>query len=229
MEKKGGDAQKPIIHSLQVCNRVEKLVADFNRQLGSSSDEESDLSESDINEYKEKPYEGLRTGKRKVKHKCKTEVKHVTLAMYLETDLANEAEQPQKVVEPPPKFSKFRPLDIKIFWADQNQTAQAAVMFDKNCIGFKNAMEFKKFFEADYHSKKEWEAQGGHPGSDIYRWFARAEDYNSEGPLGEYLSKAGDLKTICNLVLESTQERSKTVTNLANEIGLKNEKSVQVQ
>lgn len=33
----------------------------------SSSDEESDLSESEINEYKEKPYEELRSGKFKVK------------------------------------------------------------------------------------------------------------------------------------------------------------------
>ncbi|GMP34489.1 hypothetical protein CsSME_00007331 [Camellia sinensis var. sinensis] len=271
-----------------------------------SSDEESDLSESEINEYKEKPYEQLRTGKYKVKNangtlRCpfcagkkkqdykykdllqhasgvskgsanrsaKQKANHLALAIYLETDLADEAEPPQHVIEPAPvsekseqndlycwpwtgivtnivneiengkalcssgywlkKFSKFKPLDVEIFWDDQNQTAQAVVKFDNDWTGFKNAMEFEKTFEADHHSKKEWKAQKGLSGSNLYGWFARADDYNSEGLVGEYLRKEGELKTISNLVQEATQDRNKIVANLANEIDLKNENLDELQ
>ncbi|KAF5957196.1 hypothetical protein HYC85_004421 [Camellia sinensis] len=271
-----------------------------------SSDEESDLSESEINEYKEKPYEQLRTGKYKVKNangtlRCpfcagkkkqdykykdllqhasgvskgsanrsaKQKANHLALAIYLETDLADEAEPPQHMIEPAPvsekseqndlycwpwtgivtnivneiengkalcssgywlkKFSKFKPLDVEIFWDDQNQTAQAVVKFDNDWTGFKNAMEFEKTFEADHHSKKEWKAQKGLSGSNLYGWFARADDYNSEGLVGEYLRKEGELKTISNLVQEATQDRNKIVANLANEIDLKNENLDELQ
>ncbi|CAL5361604.1 unnamed protein product [Camellia sinensis] len=271
-----------------------------------SSDEDSDLSESEINEYKEKPYEELKAGKYKVKHvngalRCpycagkkkqdykykellqhasgvgkgsanrsaKQKANHLALAMYLEIDLVDEAEQPQCVIEPAPvaekseqndlycwpwtgivmnivdepkngkaivsneywlkKFSKFKPLEVEIFWDDQNQTSQAVVKFDNDWTGFKNAMEFEKSFEADHHSKKEWKAQEGLHGSIIYGWLAREDDYKSEGPVGDYLRKAGELKTISNLVQEATQDRNKIVANLANEIDIKNENLNELQ
>lgn len=103
----------------------------------SSSDEESDFSDSEINDYIEKPYQELRTGKYKVKGpngslRCpfcagrkkqdykykellqhasgagkgarlgaKQKANHLALAMYLESDLANEAEPvPPRAVTP---------------------------------------------------------------------------------------------------------------------------------
>ncbi|KAL6972888.1 hypothetical protein U1Q18_027064 [Sarracenia purpurea var. burkii] len=272
-----------------------------------SSDEESDLSESEINEYKDKPYEELKSGKYKVKNangtlRCpycagkkkqdykykdllqhasgvskgssnrsaKQKANHLALAMYLESDLASEAEPPPNVIElfPAPekseqndqycwpwtgivtnivnetmngkeldgseywlkKFGKFKPVEVEIFRDDQNQTAQAIVKFDNDWTGFKNAMEFEKSFEADHRSRKEWKAaQEGIPGSNIYGWFARADDYNSEGPVGEYLRKKRELKSISNLVQEATQDRNKIVANLANEIDLKNENLDELQ
>ncbi|XAR50484.1 hypothetical protein NMG60_11004826 [Bertholletia excelsa] len=191
--------------------------------------------------------------------------------MYLENDLANEAEQlPQQVIEPAsvaerpqqndlycwpwtgivmnivnePKdgkslenfsgylmkeLSKFKPLGVEIFWNDYNHTAQAVVKFDNDWTGFKNAIEFEKSFEADHHSKKEWVAQKGLPDSKIYGWFARADDYNSEGPVGEYLRKEGKLKTISDLVEEAAQDRNKIVANLTNEIDMKNENLTELQ
>ncbi|XP_061342494.1 factor of DNA methylation 1-like [Gastrolobium bilobum] len=102
-----------------------------------SSEEESDISESEINDYSEKPYEHLRSGKYKVKSlngtlrcpfcagKKKQDYKykdllqhasgvgkgsanrsgiqkanHLALAKYLETELANEAEQMQRPAVP---------------------------------------------------------------------------------------------------------------------------------
>lgn len=272
-----------------------------------SSDEESDLSDSEINEYKEKPYEELRTGKYKVKNvngtlrcpfcagkkkqefkykdllqhasgvskgsanrRAKQKANHLALATYLENDLANEAEQlPPKVIEVAPvsekseqndlycwpwtgivtniidepgngkelgsreywlkKFSKYKPLEVEIFCDDQNQTVQAVVRFDNDWTGFNNAMLFEKSFETNHHSKKEWTAQKEVPGLNIYGWFARADDYNSEGLVGEYLRKKGELKTISNLIQEATLDRNKIVANLATEIDLKNQNLDELQ
>uniref|UniRef100_A0A5B7B4M2 Putative factor of DNA methylation 1 isoform X2 n=1 Tax=Davidia involucrata TaxID=16924 RepID=A0A5B7B4M2_DAVIN len=271
-----------------------------------SSEEESDISESEINDHIEKPYEQLRAGKYKVKgangtlrcpfcagkkkqdykykdllqhasgvgkgssnRSAKQKANHLALAKFLETDLPNETEQPQRPIEPPPiaqhseqndlycwpwtgivmnivddpkngktlgsseywlkKFSKYKPVEVEIFWDEDYQTAQAVVKFDNDWTGFKNAMEFEKSFEADHHSKKEWSAQKSFHGSNIYGWFARADDYNSEGALGDYLRKKGELKTISNIVQEATQDRNKIVANLANEIDIKNENLDQLQ
>ncbi|KAI7985023.1 Factor of DNA methylation 2 [Camellia lanceoleosa] len=76
---------------------------------------------------------------------------------------------------------------------------------------------------------KRWKAQEGLRGSIIYGWLAREDDYKSEGPVGEYLRKAGELKTISNLVQEATQDRNKIVANLANEIDIKNENLNELQ
>lgn len=269
--------------------------------MGSScSDEESDISDSEIKDYKEKPLEELKSGKLKVKfpngtlrcpfcagkkkqdYKYKDllqhatgvskgsanrsgiqKAKHLALAEYLETDLANEAEpQPLRITPPEVadtseqnelycwpwtgvvtnilkemksgkavdssafwlnRFSKYKPLEVKVFWDAECQIAQAVVRFDNDWTGFKNAMEFEKSFEADHRSKKEWIDQNANSGSGIYGWFARADDYNSEGPIGKYLRDTGKLKTVADIVKEAMNDRNKVVANLANEIDLKNE------
>ncbi|KAG5523248.1 hypothetical protein RHGRI_035165 [Rhododendron griersonianum] len=127
------------------------------------------------------------------------------------------------------KFSKYKPLEVEIFCDDQNQTVQAVVRFDNDWTGFNNAMLFEKSFETNHHSKKEWTAQKEVPGLNIYGWFARADDYNSEGLVGEYLRKKGELKTISNLIQEATLDRNKIVANLATEIDLKNQNLDELQ
>lgn len=101
--------------------------------------------------------------------------------------------------------------------------------FDNDWTGFKNAMEFEKSFEADHQSKKEWKAHRELPSPSIYRWLARSDDYDSEGPTGEYLRKTGELKTISNLVQEATQDSNKILANLASEIDLKNQNLDELQ
>ncbi|CAH2075769.1 unnamed protein product, partial [Thlaspi arvense] len=265
-------------------------------------DKESDFSDLEINEYKEKLHQELKTGKYKVKHvngtlRCpfcagekeqdyqykdflqhaiglgkgsanisaKKKANHFALAKYLEIDLANEAEQlPQPMIKPASvtersqqndlycwpwigivmnivkgpntrksldssgylmkEVSIFKPLRVEIFWNDHNQIGQAVVKFGNDWTSFKNAMEFEKSFEADHQSKKEWLALKGRLDSKIYGWLARADDYNLEGPVGEYVRKEGKLKTTSNLVEEATQDRNKIVANMTNEIDMESEK-----
>ncbi|CAK9169762.1 unnamed protein product, partial [Ilex paraguariensis] len=252
--------------------------------MGSSSGEESDLSELEINEYKEKPYEELRSGRYKVKGPngtlrcpfCAGKKKHdyKSKGLYAHAsgvgkDSFNRKPQRQRVVASAPaeqnseyndlyvwpwtgifvnivnepknweavgsegywlaKFSKYKPSGIEIFLDDQGLVAQAVVKFDNDWTGFKNAMEFEKFFETEHHSKKEWNVEESHHNSNIYGWIAREDDYNSEGPVGDYLRRKGVLKTIPNLVQEATQHKNYIVANRANEIDMKTENLDELQ
>ncbi|XP_043812238.1 factor of DNA methylation 1 isoform X4 [Manihot esculenta] len=117
-------------------------------KMDHSSDEESDISESEINDYKDKPYEELRAGKYKVKvngmlrcpfcagkkkqdykykdllqhasgvskgsanRRGKQKANHLALSLYLETDLANEADQIQNPVLPQPANQTPEQADV---------------------------------------------------------------------------------------------------------------------
>nr|XP_043635583.1 factor of DNA methylation 1-like [Erigeron canadensis] len=265
-----------------------------------SSDEESDISDSEIPEYKDKPYEQLRSGKLRVKfpngifrcpfcagkkkqnfkykdlhhhatgvskgssnRKAKEKANHLALMMYLENELADEAEIPLVVAAPVPAapvsevndlycwpwtglvvnivkdakngkdienkaywvkvFAKYRPEDIEILWDDWKPTAQALVSFDNDWTGFKDAMEFEKSFEAARCGKKEWKASKSPTDSRIYAWIARANDFESQGPIGEYLRANRVLKTVSSIVQEAAENRHKAVAELATEIDMRNE------
>ncbi|KAJ4718618.1 factor of DNA methylation 1-like [Melia azedarach] len=270
-----------------------------------SSDEESDISDSEINEYVEKPYEELRAGKYKVKvnstlrcpfcagkkkqdyklkdllqhasgvgkgsanRSAKQKANHLALARYLEIDLAGEGDKTQGPVLPQPvnhtaeqedvyvwpwmgvivniviepkdrgafldgdywlkRFSRFKPLEVHTFWTEQNSTAQAIVKFNNDWNGFMNASEFEKAFETDHHGKRDWIARKTHPGSKIYGWCARADDNDSEGPIGEYIRKAGKLRTFSDIFQEETQNKNNVVANLASKIDMKNEDLSELQ
>ncbi|KAL6563166.1 hypothetical protein OROHE_005753 [Orobanche hederae] len=266
--------------------------------MGSSSSDESDISDSEISEYKEKPYELLKTGTYKIRgpngtfrcpfcagkkkqdyqfnhllqhaigsgkgtaRSAKQRANHLALATYMENDLGIEVEPlPQRVIPPPStskleqyiwpwfgivanvqnesknfnhedecgywlnKFSKYKPSEVEIFW----DAGQVVLKFDNDWIGFKNAMEFEKSFQAQGHSRKEWIERIDSPGSSIYGWFAGEDDYKSEGPVGDYFRMKGELKTISDLVQEATKDRNNIVSNLVNEIDLKNENLGQLQ
>ncbi|GJZ22939.1 factor of DNA methylation 1-like protein, partial [Tanacetum coccineum] len=265
-----------------------------------SSGEESELSESEIFEYKDKPYEQLRNGTYKVKYpngilRCpfcagkkkqnfkhkdlhqhasgvskgssnrsaKQKANHLALALYLENELANEAEQPLNVAclipeVPRPKetemfcwpwtgivvnivkeadsvkdvenaeywmerFMKYKPESVEIAWDDRRQSAQALVRFNSDWIGFNDACAFEKAFAAAHHSKTEWNASENSSGSSVYAWLARATDFQSQGPIGDYLRAKTELKTVSDLEKETVKTRNKQVVELASELDLANE------
>ncbi|KAM5578577.1 hypothetical protein ABKV19_008738, partial [Rosa sericea] len=251
-----------------------------------SSDEESDISESEISDYKDKPYEQLRSGKLKVKGpngtlrcpfcagKKKQDYKykdllqhasgvakgsanrsavqkanHLALALYLEKELASEADQNQRPAPPKPvakeekpedlyvwpwtgvvanillsqpmegkelldsgywlrKFSKCKPVEVHTFYNEEEQAAGAVVFFSKDWNGFRSATEFENTFISDCHGKEHWHALKQQPGSNIYGWCARSDDYDSQGTVGEFLRKTRKLRTLPDIVLEAAQSTS---------------------
>ncbi|KAL9999696.1 putative XS domain-containing protein [Helianthus debilis subsp. tardiflorus] len=189
---------------------------------------------------------------------AKQKANHLALTLYLENELADEAEKPLKVVTPITeenklfcwpwtgiivnivkesddtndfenteywlnRFSKYKPEDVELLWDAEKRTAKALMRFDNGLIGLKNAMEFEKAFEANRHSKKEWSASENPSGSRIYAWLARANDFESQGPIGDYLRMNRDLKTVSEVEQEVAKMRNRPVIELATEIDMRNE------
>ncbi|KAM1165971.1 hypothetical protein ACFX2G_025763 [Malus domestica] len=270
-----------------------------------SSEDESDISESEINDYKDKPYERLRegmymvkcpngalrcpfcVGKKKQDYKfkelfqhasgvakgsanrsAKQKANHLALAIYLETDLASEADPTELPVLPTPvahqekeedlyvwpwtgiianivsqpkdpkdldsrywlrRFAQFRPTEVHTLWTEEDRATCAVVYFNADWTGLGNATDFEKMFETDHHSKMDWNTRKQQPGSSIYGWCARADDYHSQGPIGEFLRKTGKLRTVSDIVQEAAQNRNDEVANLANKIELTNENLLKAQ
>ncbi|KAI3902867.1 hypothetical protein MKW92_046874 [Papaver armeniacum] len=261
-----------------------------------SSEEESDISDSEINDYVEKPYQEIKAGKHRVCYPndmfrcpfCKgkkkqdyrykdllqhasgvgkgsanrsamQKVNHLALAKYLELDLADAsseptkpAVQPETVCNPPEQddlfvwpwtgivvnlstkqedenasvfkdFSKYKPLKVHTIWNEGDSNGYAIIDFKKDWTGFKDAMAFEKAFEASRHGKRGWKECGTHPVSSVYGWCARADDYKSEGPIGDHLRTNGALKTISDIVEEARQEKDNIVADLTDQIDVKNE------
>lgn len=268
--------------------------------MASSSEEESDYSDSEIDRYVEKPYEQLQsgfykvkgpngtlrcpfcTGKKKQDYKfkdllqhasgvgvgaahrsAKQKANHLALAKYLEIDLVNEPDIDTPPIVPKPipetsekddqyvwpwmgimmnivvdekskmemgdgrywlnKFSKFKPLEVNFLWNEDKQSANAIVKFNGDWDGFLDATQFEKTFVADHHSKTEWDAQKTCPLPSIYAWCARAEDYEAEGSIGDYLRQVGKLRSIREIVHEADQSRNSIVAQLTDKIDLTNE------
>lgn len=264
-----------------------------------TSSEESDISDSDINDYVEEAYEQLKAqnkvkapngtlrcpfclGKKKQDYKYKEliahaagvgkgsanrsarqKVNHLALAKYLQIDLAAESDLPAPPVAPPPlaeapaaddryvwpwmgvvvnitsgeigkeevgdetywlnRFAKYKPQGVHFFSVGVGSSAIAIVKFNEDWDGFMNAEEFERAFATYPNAKEAWKAQKTEGGSGIYGWRARSDDFEAEGPIGDYLRNVGQLKSIGDIVHESTQNRHSVVAQLAGKIDLTNE------
>ncbi|CAL1374251.1 unnamed protein product [Linum trigynum] len=268
--------------------------------MSQSSEEESDISESEINDYVDKPYEKLQSqaykvqvhgtlkcpfcaGKKKQGYKYKEllqhasgvgkgaasrsgkqKANHLALAKYLEIDLADLADEtltrPLPQVTNPSSdqedkfawpwmgivvnmsavksadsqgqeendywsrtFAKYKPAKVHVLWNENHQASQAVLHFDSDWNGFTKATDFEKSFESHRHGKKDWKARENAPGSSFYGWCARSDDYNSDGPVGEYLRKEAKLTTISGIVQETNQNRNTVVAGLTEEIAKTNQ------
>ncbi|KAL8057397.1 hypothetical protein ABFX02_04G180800 [Erythranthe guttata] len=93
----------------------------------------------------------------------------------------------------------------------------AVVEFKKDWSGFYGAIMFEKGFEVVNHGRKDYYSPNL---SDelLYGWVARDGDYNSDGILGDFLRKNGDLKTVGDLENEEKRKNGLLVADLSNTI-----------
>ncbi|MQM06123.1 hypothetical protein Taro_038945 [Colocasia esculenta] len=118
------------------------------------------------------------------------------------------------------QLSKFNPLKVHPLWNYKGHTGYAIVGFNRDWAGFKDAMAFENYFEARHLGKKDWHGRSRR--HDMHGWIARADDYNSGGPVGEHLKRNGDLKTVTDVTKEQSRKNDKLVANLASQIDVKN-------
>ncbi|KAJ7960129.1 Protein INVOLVED IN DE NOVO 2 [Quillaja saponaria] len=115
----------------------------------------------------------------------------------------------------------FNVVRVHPLWNYRGHSGTAIVEFNKDWPGLHNAMSFERAYEADHHGKKDWHAKNELK-SGLYAWVARADDYNSNNIIGEYLRKTGDVKTISEIMEEEARKQDKLVSNLTNIIETKN-------
>ncbi|EXB50412.1 hypothetical protein L484_013504 [Morus notabilis] len=128
------------------------------------------------------------------------------------------------------KFSKCKPSSVQTFWNGKDRTSEAIVEFEGDWNGFMNATQFEKILENDGRGKKSWmDVPEMRRGSNIYGWCARADDYNSQGLIGEYLRQKGQLRTISDIDREAAQNRNTVVAHLATKIDMTNENLDELQ
>ncbi|KAJ4969299.1 hypothetical protein NE237_016000 [Protea cynaroides] len=198
--------------------------------MDQSSEENSDISESEMNEYGDKSYEKLKRGDSKVKTSNDTYRYNDIFVWPWRRILVNlpiTYKDGRYVGESGSKMREeftwrgFNPVRVRPLWNYRAHFGSAVVEFTKNWPRFKNAMSFEKALEADHHGKRDWLAKK-HTGSSIYGWVAREDEYRYGGIIREDLQKNGDLKTISDIVAEEEQKKNKLLSNLTNVIEIKN-------
>ncbi|RCV26337.1 hypothetical protein SETIT_5G237500v2, partial [Setaria italica] len=115
------------------------------------------------------------------------------------------------------QLSHFCPLKVIPLWTFRGHSGNAIVEFGKDWNGFRNARTFESHFAAGGYGKKDWIGKKNQ-GSELYGWFAWAEDYTSPGLIRDHLRKNGDLKSVNDLAKEGARKTDKLVANLANQI-----------
>ncbi|KAL9169897.1 hypothetical protein ABFS82_04G109400 [Erythranthe guttata] len=118
------------------------------------------------------------------------------------------------------EFSKYNPSGVEIL---RGGAQVVVVRFGDDLSGFKNAMEFEKSFSDQGCCRKEWIGRRASACTSVYGWFAREDDYKSDGPVGDYLRKKGGLRAISGLIDEAIEDRNKTSSNLLDEIDSRNQ------
>lgn len=115
------------------------------------------------------------------------------------------------------QLSRFRPLQATILGDEKDQPFCAIIKFAKDWSGFKDAVAFENHFVLEHYSKLDWKDRNCRK-DDLYGWLAKTNDYNSPGPIGEYLRKNGNLKSVADLEREGLKETGERVAHYALQI-----------
>ncbi|KXG38074.1 factor of DNA methylation 1 [Sorghum bicolor] len=126
------------------------------------------------------------------------------------------------------QLSRFRPLQATILGDEKDQPFCAIIEFAKYLSGFKDAMAFENHFILEHYSKPDWKKRNCRK-DDLYGWIAKTDDFNSPGPIGEYLRKNGNLKSVADLEREGLKETGKRVVHYALQIEDTNEHMLELE
>ncbi|XP_059292753.1 protein INVOLVED IN DE NOVO 2-like isoform X1 [Lycium ferocissimum] len=118
------------------------------------------------------------------------------------------------------KKKGFNPVRVHPLWNYKGHSGKAVVEFGNDWSGFANAIKFQKSFESQHQGKKDYLVSQDKRDK-LYCWVAKADDFNSEGIVGDYLRKTGDLKSISDIEAEEKRKTGALVSNLVNTVEAK--------
>ncbi|XP_074279495.1 protein INVOLVED IN DE NOVO 2-like [Silene latifolia] len=275
-----------------------------------SSEDETDISESEIDDYGDKAYEDIKKGELKLKvsedkltcpfcpkkrkrdylfkellqhasgignansskRRAREKANHLGLAKFLENEMQNGGnssksnqvanEDPLSSCDHDEKFvwpwigivvniptvykdgryagesgSKlrddlrargFNPTRVNPLWNFRGHSGTALVEFNKDWLGFNNALSFEKEYDLNGHGKRHWQSKKAEK-SGLYGWVARDDDYTSSDIIGENLQKIADLKTISEMMAEEKRKAEKLVSNLTNLLETKKKNLLEIE
>eukprot|EP00256_Glycine_max_P055759 XP_014623016.2 factor of DNA methylation 5 [Glycine max] len=123
------------------------------------------------------------------------------------------------------KFEQYKPEEAYVLHCAEDPTGYVVLEFGTEWTGFTQMMKLDTDFLVDHHGKKDYyESRKMGYSSGIFGWCAQAEDYNSEGLVGNFLRQKAELKTTSMVAQESLNEKTETLDHLYGEIGSVNKK-----
>ncbi|KAI3694629.1 hypothetical protein L1987_77597 [Smallanthus sonchifolius] len=120
-------------------------------------------------------------------------------------------------------------VKVHPLWNWQGHSGLAVVEFGKDWDGFSHVMMFVKAFEVNKHGKKDWFNRERCRDDKLYAWVATDEEYKSNGLVGDYLRKNGDLKTVSDIQKEDEAKNSKLIMGLKTLIDEKSKRSEEIK
>ncbi|KAL2971444.1 hypothetical protein AAZX31_15G196600 [Glycine max] len=94
------------------------------------------------------------------------------------------------------KFEQYKPEEAYVLHCAEDPTGYVVLEFGTDWTGFTQMMKLDTDLLVDRHGKKDYyESRKMGYSSGLFGWCAQAEDYNSEGLVGNFLRQKAELKT----------------------------------
>ncbi|CAM0911248.1 unnamed protein product [Alopecurus aequalis] len=120
------------------------------------------------------------------------------------------------------QLDRFKPLRCDAVHSSNGYTGFVVLRFEKDWIGFKDALAFHNYYKSVHLGKMDWN-EASRRGKYVFGWLAKEEDYSSDDPVGRFLSESGELKTVSELQLELSRKTESLITSLTNQISAKSQ------
>ncbi|KAI3423655.1 XS domain-containing protein [Psidium guajava] len=122
----------------------------------------------------------------------------------------------------------FNPVRVQPLWNYQGHSGLAVVEFNKDWMGFCNAIAFEKSYEIEHCGKRDFYVSKDRRDK-LFGWLAYDDDYNSKGILGDHLRKKGHLRTLSDKELEEQRKRSMLVADLQKTLEHKSSRLLEIE
>ncbi|XP_039161305.1 factor of DNA methylation 4 isoform X2 [Eucalyptus grandis] len=122
----------------------------------------------------------------------------------------------------------FNPVRVQALWNYRGHSGLAVVEFNKDWVGFCNAIAFEKSYAIERRGKRDFYVSRDR-GDKLFGWLAHDDDYYSRGILGDHLRKKGHLRTLSDKEAEEQRQRSMLVADLQKTLEIKSSRLMEME